>query len=68
MIADSAFVNYRSLSAFIDKNSNLDDLNRKKLLETALEESERLNSLVGNLLDMARMEAGALRIHENPAN
>ena len=32
------------------------------LLENAQEEAERLNRLVGNLLDMTRLEAGAMKI------
>lgn len=50
----------------MDNNSNLNDAARKELLETAREESDRLNRLVGNLLDMTRMESGALRIFRKP--
>jgi two-component system sensor histidine kinase KdpD len=35
---------------------------RKELLDTAWEEAERLNRFVGNLLDMTRLEAGALKL------
>ncbi len=38
----------------------------KELLEDALEESQRLNRIVGNLLDMARLEGGALKIVKKP--
>ncbi|MDP2924355.1 MAG: ATP-binding protein [Candidatus Omnitrophota bacterium] len=55
-----------SLSALIDRDCNLDDATRKELLGTAFQESERLNRLVGNLLDMTRMEAGALKISRKP--
>ncbi len=34
---------------------------RQSLVETAREEADRLNRLVGNLLDMTRLEAGALQ-------
>lgn len=51
-----------ALTSLLSNNPNLDDTARKGLLETAHEESERLNRLVGNLLDMTKMEAGALRI------
>ena len=34
----------------------------------AREEAERLNRLVGNLLDMTRIEAGALRAAEEPCD
>jgi two-component system sensor histidine kinase KdpD len=52
-----------SLSALLDNDAGLDDVTRKELLETAFIESDRLNQLVGNLLDMTRMEAGALKIN-----
>jgi len=52
-----------SLSVLLDNDAGLDDATRKELLETAFAESDRLNRLVGNLLDMTRMEAGALQIN-----
>jgi len=55
-----------SLTALLDSDSGLDDATRRELLETAFEESDRLNRLVINLLDMTRMEAGALRISRKP--
>jgi len=55
-----------ALTSLLDNNSNLNDAARKELLETAREESGRLNRLVGNLLDMTRMEAGALKIFRKP--
>jgi len=55
-----------SLTALLSSDSGLDDATRKELLETAFEESGRLNRLVINLLDMTRMEAGALRINRKP--
>jgi len=51
-----------SLSALLDNDAGLDDATRKELLENAFAESDHLNRLVGNLLDMTRMEAGALKI------
>ena len=35
---------------------------RQEFLETIDEETDRLNALVGNLLDMSRLQAGALEI------
>jgi two-component system sensor histidine kinase KdpD len=55
-----------SLTALLDRDSSLDDMDRKELLETASKESSRLNRLVSNLLDMTRMEAGALKIDRKP--
>ena len=37
-------------------------------METAREEADRLNRLVGNLLDMTRLEAGALKVKRDPAD
>ncbi len=46
----------------------LDDETRGELVETAYGEAERLNRLVGNLLDMTRLEAGTLRISLQPCD
>jgi two-component system sensor histidine kinase KdpD len=40
----------------------IDPATRRELTETILEEAQRLNRLVRNLLDMTRLEAGALRV------
>ena len=55
-----------ALTSLLDNNSNLSNAARKELLETAREESDRLNRLVSNLLDTTKMEAGALKILKNP--
>jgi two-component system sensor histidine kinase KdpD len=39
---------------------------RREFLETIDEETDRLNTLVGNLLDMSRLNAGALEITSAP--
>jgi len=41
---------------------------RRSLVQTAREEADRLNRLVGDLLDMSRLEAGALRVHPEPCD
>jgi len=41
---------------------NLDDEAKTKLVKVAWEEAERLNHLITNLLDVSRVEAGAIRI------
>lgn len=52
-----------SLSTLLDfGQGRLDRDTKRDLLETAREEAERLNGLVGNLLDMTRLEAGHLRL------
>ena len=40
----------------------------RRLVDNAREEAERLNGLVGNLLDMTRVEAGILRVGQEPCD
>jgi two-component system sensor histidine kinase KdpD len=51
-----------ALSSLADDQVALDDAARRSLVETASEEADRLNRLVGNLLDMTRLESGAMRV------
>ncbi len=51
-----------ALSSLSDDQAALDDETRSSLVDTAREEAERLNQLVGNLLDMTRIDSGALSI------
>ncbi|HSJ52597.1 MAG TPA: sensor histidine kinase KdpD [Anaerolineae bacterium] len=55
-----------ALSSLLEDRVRLDDEARSVLVETAAEEAGRLNRLVGNLLDMTRLEAGAVRLHREP--
>jgi two-component system sensor histidine kinase KdpD len=52
-----------ALSSLEETGPALDEEVKKSLIETAREEAERLNRLVGNLLDITRLEAGALQLH-----
>jgi two-component system sensor histidine kinase KdpD len=56
-----------TLTTLHENDPGLDDATRTELLETASEEAARLNRIVGNLLDMTRMEAGTLRISKRPS-
>ena len=56
-----------SLSSIL-QNDGMDDETKRSLIETSYEESEKLNQLVGDLLDMARVDAGALHINRKPAD
>lgn len=47
----------------LKEGTHLSDRSRRELLETACSEAERLNRFVGNLLDMTRIEAGAIRLN-----
>ena len=51
-----------ALSSLLDDGAPMDEPSRRIMLETAAEEAGRLNRLVGNLLDMTRLEAGAVTV------
>jgi len=51
-------------SSLLESDEQFDPATRKELLETLYEESDRLNRLVHNLLDMTRLESGALRVRK----
>lgn len=46
----------------------LDPATRLELVDSATEQAQRLNRLVENLLDMTRLEAGALRLNREPGD
>lgn len=52
-----------ALSSLLQDSSSFDGKMRKELLSGAYEEAGSLNRLVGNLLDMTRVEAGTLKIN-----
>jgi len=51
-----------AVSSLRDPEVQLDETTRAELIGDIAEEADRLNRLVGNLLDMTRVEAGALHI------
>jgi two-component system sensor histidine kinase KdpD len=57
-----------ALSSLQEDSISLDEATRQSLVETAYEEARRLNRLVGNLLDMTRIEAGAMRVIAEPCD
>jgi two-component system sensor histidine kinase KdpD len=57
-----------ALSSLAEDSSRLGEHARQELVETARGEAERLNRFVGNLLDMTRLEAGAMRIRIEPCD
>lgn len=57
-----------SLSSLLRKEKKLTLAVRQELIETAYEESVRMNRYVGRLLDMARIEAGALKVNYQPCD
>jgi two-component system sensor histidine kinase KdpD len=57
-----------ALSALLDNASKLNEQQKNELLETARGESERLDHIVNNILDMTRTESGVLRISKKPCD
>jgi two-component system sensor histidine kinase KdpD len=55
-----------SASSLLDEAVPFSGEQRLELLRTILEESERLNRLVGNLMDLSRLRAGALAPTRDP--
>jgi two-component system sensor histidine kinase KdpD len=55
-----------SISSLLSHDVHLDDADREELLVTADESLDRLTGLVENLLDMSRLQAGALSLHVEP--
>jgi two-component system, OmpR family, sensor histidine kinase KdpD len=56
------------LTSLQDAGTRLDTETRENLIENAREEAERLNRIVGNLLDMTRIEAGAMNVAKEPCD
>jgi two-component system sensor histidine kinase KdpD len=52
-------------STLLDSGPPLDTIAHWELVASILDESERLNRLVANLLDMTRLEAGALTVRKD---
>jgi two-component system sensor histidine kinase KdpD len=55
------------VTSLLDAAVHHDPTQERELLTTILEETDRLNRLVGNLLDLARIRAGALTPTRQPA-
>jgi two-component system sensor histidine kinase KdpD len=52
-------------STLLDQDQSLEPKTRRALTSSILDESERLNRLVANLLDMTRLQAGALQVRKD---
>lgn len=57
-----------AMSTLLEADGTLATPAKVRLLGLARDEAARLNYLVGNLLDMTRLEAGALEIRREPAD
>jgi len=51
-----------ALSSLDEDNGTLEESTRRALIENARGEADRLNRLVGNLLNMTRIESGAIKL------
>ncbi len=49
-----------AVTSLLDEEVTLEPATRRELLEAVLDETDRLNRLVGNIIDLARVRAGAL--------
>lgn len=56
------------LSSLRDDQGYLDPATRRDLVENAWGEADRMNRLVANLLDMTRLQAGAMRVTREPCD
>jgi two-component system sensor histidine kinase KdpD len=57
-----------SLNSVLEDGHLLDVSTQRELLETACSESKRLDRLLQNLLDMTRLEGGAVRVKHEPCD
>jgi len=51
-------------SSLLEQADRLDPASRRELLQAIYEEGDRLNRLVNNLLDMTRLESGAIQVRK----
>jgi two-component system sensor histidine kinase KdpD len=56
------------LSTLQEDNSALDPTVRDDLIDTARQEADRLNRLLGNLLDFSRIESGVVQVRADPCD
>src|SRR5215831_13456100 len=54
------------LDSLLEDRGLHDERTELELLRSAREEAERLNRLVGNLLEMTRLEGGAIHLRTEP--
>jgi two-component system sensor histidine kinase KdpD len=57
-----------ALSSLREESLNINEEDRNNLLDTAFGEAERLNRLVGNLLNMTKLEANAIHLRLEPCD
>jgi two-component system sensor histidine kinase KdpD len=55
------------LSSLQEEGMDLDDADKRNLIQVAREEADRLNHLITNLLDESRLESGAMKLSRHLA-
>lgn len=56
------------LSTLQQDDALLNPAVRRELVDTARQEADRLNRLLGNLLDLSRLESGSVRVRSDPCD
>ena len=56
------------LSSLQQESMHLDDAAKLNLIQVARDEAERLNDLITNLLDVSRVESGAIKLFRQPSD
>ena len=56
------------LTGVLDEDAAFDLRDTHDIIRAAVGEVDRLNALVGNLLDLSRLQAGALYVHAQPVD
>src|SRR5262249_58191365 len=63
---DAARDHHRASSGLADEGDKLDAATRRDLARSIQQEAEHLDRLVNNLLEMTRLESGAVTIRKEP--
>ena len=53
-----------AVSTLLENEDAIDPQNRRELLQTIDEEANRLNGIIRNVLDLTRLESGAITVHK----
>ena len=56
------------LSSLQEEGMDLDEIARRNLIQVAYEDANKLNNLIANLLDISRIEAGAVQLFKQPSD
>lgn len=63
-----AIIGSLNVLKILSDQNKLSKKNKKTLIMTALEEAERLNGFISDVLEMTRIESGSIRLHKRPLN